>query len=199
MGEVGAYLIGSIAPIVGAAIVWARSRKFSGASAAIFAFTALSAAIAVVGSTEPKVLLYKDCAATAIVGLIFAGSCLMRRPVLFYFAQRYGTDGTHDGMAVFDLMWEQYPTFRRSMYAMSMVWAAAFLVQAAVTAVIIAVTDFDTGYLWDQILPIAAFAVAIVATIGLGRRAKAAGELAGQERRAAEAADAAAKEPGSEG
>ena len=79
-------------------MVWAKARKFSGASAAIFAFTALSATTALIGSTAPKALLYKDCAVTALIGLIFLASCVVaRKPVVFYMAQRWGTDGTHDG------------------------------------------------------------------------------------------------------
>lgn len=176
-GDVQAYLIGSIAPVLGALAVWIRSRAFSGASAAIFAFTALSAVVAVVGSTEPKVLLYKDCATTAIIGLIFVASCvLLRRPVVFYFAQRYGTDGTRDGMAAFDRMWTAYPTFRRSMYQISVVWGVVFLVQAGVTALIIAATPFSTGYDWDQILPIVAVVVAIAITVVIARRAQREGE-----------------------
>ena len=93
--DVVSYLVGSIAPVVGGSMVWAKARKFSGASAAIFAFTALSAVIALIGSTEPKVLLYKDCAVTALIGLIFLGSCALgRKPLVFYMAQRYG-DGWH--------------------------------------------------------------------------------------------------------
>ncbi|MGH9098948.1 MAG: hypothetical protein ACRDV8_01815, partial [Acidimicrobiales bacterium] len=65
--DVVSYLMGSIGPVVGGFAVWAKARKFSGASAAIFAFTAISAIIAVAGSTSPKVLLYKDCATTALV------------------------------------------------------------------------------------------------------------------------------------
>ena len=37
--DVGSYLAGSIAPILGALMIWAKARKFSGASAAIFTFT----------------------------------------------------------------------------------------------------------------------------------------------------------------
>ncbi len=171
--DVAAYLIGSLAPVLGAVAVWVRSKKFSGASAAIFAFTALSALIAVVGSTDSKVLLYKDCASTALVGLVFGLSCvLMRRPVVFYFAQRYGTDGTNEGMAAFDKMWVAYPLFRRSMYLISMVWAVVFLVQAGVTALIIASTSFSTAYNWDQILPIVAVVVAMVVTAMISRRAQ---------------------------
>ena len=39
----------------------------------------------------------------------------MARPVMFYSVQRYGTGGTHDGMAVFDRMWVVYPGFRRTL------------------------------------------------------------------------------------
>ncbi len=186
--DVTAYLVGSIAPVLGAVAVWIRSRKFSGASAAIFAFTALSAVVAVVGSTDSKVLLYKDCATTALVGLIFGLSCvLMRRPVMFYFAQRYGTDGTNEGMAAFDRMWVAYAGFRRSMYQISIVWAVVFLVQAGVTALIIASTSFNAAYDWDQILPIVALVVAMVLTVLISRRAQREGEA----RRAAAATSGA--------
>ncbi len=175
--DVVAYLVGSSAPVLGALVIWARSKKFSGASAAIFAFTALSAVVAIVGSTDPKVLLYKDCATTAVIGLVFGLSCvLMPRPVVFYFAQRYGTDGTSAGMSAFDKMWVAYPGFRRSMYQISIVWAAVFLVQAGVTALIIRSTTFNTAYTWDQTLPIVALGVAMVFTAIISRRAQRAGK-----------------------
>jgi hypothetical protein len=168
--DVVSYLAGSIAPVVGGLLIWIRARKFSGASASIFAFTALSAIIALLGSTNPKVLLYKDCATTALIGLIFLGSCfLARKPVIFYMAQRYGTDGTHDGMATFDKMWRTYPDFRTGMYVISCWWAALFLIQAAVTALIIHQSSFSTAYNYDQILPFAAFGLGILGSIALGR------------------------------
>ena len=72
--DVVSYLAGSIGPVVGGLAIWIKARKFSGASAAIFAFTAVSAIIALIGSTNPKVLLYKDCAATALIGLTRCGA-----------------------------------------------------------------------------------------------------------------------------
>lgn len=180
--DVGAYLAGSVAPIVGAGVVWIRARKFSGASAAIFAFTVLSALVAIAGSTAPKVLLYKDCGVTAAIGLIFGLSCLFApRPVLFYFAQRYGTDGTREGMAVFDKMWMAYAGFRRSLYLISIAWASIFLLQAGVTAAIIAATPFSTGYNYDQILPIVAFVLAMAITAVLSARAKKEGQARSRE------------------
>ena len=168
--DVVSYLVGSIAPVLGGIAIWIRARKFSGASAAIFAFTFISAVIALVGSTSPKVLLYKDCAATALIGLVFLGSCLVaRKPVVFYLAQRYGTDGTHEGMSTFDLMWDNYPDFRRGMYVTSYLWATLFLVQAALTALIIDQTNYGTAYNYDQVLPVVAIALGLVGSIAIGR------------------------------
>src|SRR5450755_1949988 len=118
--DVVSYLVGSIGPVVGGLAIWAKARKFSGASASIFAFTVISGVIALVASTDPKVLLYKDCATTALIGLIFLGSCVVvRKPLVFYMAQRYGTDGTREGMMTFDAMWENYQDFRTGMYVTS--------------------------------------------------------------------------------
>jgi hypothetical protein len=168
--DVVSYLIGSIAPVVGGFMIWAKARKFSGASAAIFAFTALSAIVALVGSTAPKVLLYKDCATTALIGLIFLGSCVLaRRPVVFYMAQRYGTDGTHDGMANFDTMWDTYRDFRTGMYVISYLWATLFLIQAAGTALIIRQTSYSTAYNYNQTLPLVATGLGILGSIAIGR------------------------------
>ncbi len=168
--DVGSYLAGSIAPVLGALMIWAKARKFSGASAAIFTFTVLSAVIALAGNTAPKVLLYKDCAATALIGLVFLGSCVVgRKPVVFYLAQRYGTDGTHEGMSVFDTMWDTYDQFRQAMYVTSYLWAALFVVQASATALIIHEVPYATAYNYDQLLPFVATALGIVGSIAIGR------------------------------
>jgi hypothetical protein len=168
--DVVSYLVGSIGPVVGGLAIWIKARKFSGASASIFAFTAVSAIIALIGSTDPKVLLYKDCATTALIGLIFLGSCvLVRKPLVFYMAQRYGTDGTHDGMATFDKMWSAYQDFRTGMYVISYWWAALFVSQAVVTALIIRQTRFSTAYNYDQILPLVAIGLGILGSIAIGR------------------------------
>ena len=189
MGASGAvsYLVGSIAPVLGGFAIWIRARKFSGASAAVFAFTFISAVVALIGSTSPKVLLYKDCAATGLVGLVFLGSCVLaHKPVAFYLAQRYGTDGTHEGMSTFDAMWDAYPDFRRGMYVTSYLWAVLFLIQAASTALIIRQSNYSTAYNYDQLLPVAAIALGLVGSIAIGRyfatKGKSRGALADAQR-----------------
>lgn len=169
--DVASYLVGSIGPVVGGFVIWAKARKFSGASASIFAFAVVSAIITLlVGGATPKVLLYKDCVATALVGLIFLGSgVLARKPVVFYMAQRYATDGTHDGMAVFDTMWDIYRDFRKGIYVSNYFWAALFLIQAGGTALIIRATSYSTGYTYSQILPLVATGLGILGSIVIAR------------------------------
>lgn len=175
---VTSYLVGSLAPVIGGLMVWARSRKLSGASVAILAFTAISAGIAFVGSTSPKMLLYKDCAATAVIGLVFLVSCLLaRKPLAFYMAQRYGTNGTREAMAVFDALWEKSRDFRTCLYRISYLWAVLFVVQAAGTALIIYETRYADGYNYDQILPWAAIGLGVAGSLAMGRRLKLNGGL----------------------
>ncbi|MGN6722680.1 MAG: VC0807 family protein [Marmoricola sp.] len=175
--DVTSYLVGSLAPVAGGLMVWARARKFSGASAAIFAFTALSAGIAFIGSTSPKMLLYKDCAATAAIGLVFLVSCVLaRKPLAFYMAQRYATDGTREAMAMFDALWNLSRDFRTCLYRISYLWAALFVVQAAGTALIIYLTRYSDGYTYDQVLPWVAIGLGVACSLALGQRLKRKGD-----------------------
>jgi hypothetical protein len=168
--NVVSYLVGSIGPLVGGLAIWVKARKFSRASASIFAFTAVSAILALIASSTPKVLLYKDCATTALIGLIFLGSTIVaRKPLVFYFAQRYGTDGTHDGMAIFDTMWDTYRDFRAGMYVTNYLWAALFVLQAGGTALIIDQSTYSTAYTYNQILPLLAAALGIIGSVAIGR------------------------------
>lgn len=94
---------------------------------------------------------------------------LAHKPLVFYFAQRYGTDGTRDGMAIFDLMWDIYRDFRAGMYVSSYLWAALFLVQAAGTALIVDHTSYSTAHNYNQILPLVAIALGVIGSIRIGR------------------------------
>jgi hypothetical protein len=168
-----AYLIGSIGPLLGTLVVWRRTRQLSGASLAILAFTVLSAVAALAGSHNPEMLLYKDAVVTGLVGVILAGSMLFPRPLAFYFGQRYATDGTRDGMESWNRLW-RYRQFRRAQYAITVVWAVVFLLEALVKAYIIHSTGFNAAYRWTQILPFAAAAIATVLTVVIGKHYRAA-------------------------
>lgn len=166
--DAAAYFAGSVGPLLGSLAVWLRARQLSGASVAILAFTVLAAVAALVGSHNPDALLYKDAVVTGLVGLVFAASMLFPRPLAFYFGQRYGTDGTHEGMQAWARRW-RHDAFRQANYAITAVWAGSYLLEAAGKAYIIHSAGFDSAYTWAQLLPWTAVGVATLLTIAIAR------------------------------
>ncbi len=173
--DVGAYLWSCAPPLVGAVVYYLRTRDLSGASIAILAFNALSAVVAVVGRTDAKMLLYKDSFATGLIGLIFLATLFFGKPLAYWFGQRFAGGGTREGDAWWESLWDAYPGFRRSQRLITAVWAVVLLLESGVKAIAIRVSDYRTGFVWDQVLPIVAFAVALALTLVIGRRSQAEG------------------------
>lgn len=172
---IAAYLWASIVPVLGIGIYALRARAFSGASAAILAFTLLSVVVAFVGRTDAKALLYKDSAVTGVVGLIFLGSLAVPRPLAYYFGQRFSTDSTPAGVAWWASLW-QYAPFRLAMRLITTIWGAAYVLEAVIKAVIVHALNYNAAYIWTQILPYAAAGVALVGTVVIARATKRYGE-----------------------
>lgn len=184
--NVGAYLWSCAAPLIGAVVYYLRTRDLSGASIAILAFNALSALVAVVGNTDAKMLLYKDSFATGLIGLIFLATLFLAKPLSYWFGQRFAGGGTREGDAWWEAMWDAYPGFRRSQRLITVVWAVVLLLEAVVKAIAIRLSDYRTGFVWDQVLPVIAFGIALALTVlislrsqAAGRRRRAAAELQG--------------------
>lgn len=167
--DFAAYMWSLLPPVIGGLIYWARTRHASGASAAILAFNLLSAAVAFFGSHDSKVLLYKDCAVTGIIGVLFAASLLMPRPLTFWFGQRFATDGTPASLAWWDGLW-QYPQFRHLQRLINVIWAVIMIFEAGLKAFTIAHTSFKNGYMATQVIPIAATVIGVTLTMMLAKR-----------------------------
>ena len=179
------YLAGSIAPILGALMIWAKARKFSGASAAIFAFTWFRRSSRWSAAPPPRCFCTRTARQRPSIGLVFLGSCVVaRKPVAFYLAQRYGTDGTHEGMSIFDKMWDNYrrvpPSDVRHQLSLGCFVPRPGRPRPRSSSVTI---RYGTAYNYDQILPFAATALGIVGSIAIGRyftkRGRARAALAG--------------------
>lgn len=120
-------------------------------------------------------LLYKDSFATGLIGLIFLATVFGGRPLAYWFGQRIAGGGTREGDAWWEDMWDTYPTFRRSQRVITAVWAVVLLLEAVVKAIAIRLSDYQTGFVWDQILPVVAFVIALALTIWIAKRSQAEG------------------------
>lgn len=165
-----AYLLSGAWPVVEVGISIATTRRVDELSIIILVFLALSI-VAALALNSPKLLLVKGAAGTGLSGLVFLGSLLLPKPLAFYFGRRYATDGTVAGAAWWDGLW-QYPSFRRSQRAITIVWAVAFLGDAIVRLLLIATLPFSTSVVVAPFVLVVAIAAGVTITIGIGKRTR---------------------------
>lgn len=169
-GPVAAYVWASVAPLAGMGIYFVKTHDFSGASIAIMAFNLLSAGVAIIGNTSPKMLLYKDCFATAIIGIVFAATLVVGKPLAYHYGQRFWGGSSPEGIAWWRGLW-RYAEFRATLRLVTALWAVLLLVDSAVTAVAIRLSTYHQGYVWDQLLWVVLGGLGLLLTIWISRRA----------------------------
>jgi hypothetical protein len=103
-------------------------------------------------------------------GVICLASLATPRPLMFHFAlESNGGIESRRGKEFAD-RW-RYAAFRRVFVVMTVVWGAAFVVQAAVSAAIIEATFTEKAILINKILPYLFLGVLGGWTVGYGMRA----------------------------
>lgn len=169
--HVYAYLAASIGPLIGGIIQHVRQKSFSGISALILAFNLAAALATLVGGTDERLLLVKGSVITGIFGLLFLGSLALGKPLAFYFGQRFGTDGTEEGVSYWNGLWK-YPTFRASQRYITIVWGVVFLLEAIIRIVAAYSLPFTTAYWLSNALPFVALAICLTATFVIASRTR---------------------------
>lgn len=175
--EFFAYLLAGIGPLFGMGISMLRTRRLGGVSIIILAEILVSAAVALIGSHDPNILLLKDSAETGGFGLVVLISALpvFPKPLMFFFGLKFGTDGTAQGVAYFYDLWDKYASFRRSQYLITIVWGVGSLVEAGLKAAGVYAFSYDTAYTFNRIAPFVVFAGLILWTISYAARVRRAG------------------------
>lgn len=171
LAEVGSYLLAAVVPVLGLGVYFLRYRTLSAASFLILGFTLLSAAAALLALSDAEILLFKDVAVTAMVGLLFLVSLVWGKPLSFYFGQRFAAAGTPAGRKWWYGLW-QYEGFRKLQRQITIVWAVVFLIEAAIKLVVVNGSSFDQAFIFVQVLPFAAVGVAMWLTVWIGNSAR---------------------------
>ncbi|MFF3454685.1 VC0807 family protein [Streptomyces sp. NPDC002730] len=192
--EVPALLLISCWPLVELTIYFAMKRRVDEFSMLIL-ITLLLGAVSALAYNSAKLLFLKDSALTGLLGLAFLVSLTLKRPLIFYFGRKFGTDGTPDGIADWNAMWDKYPGFRTGQRRLTIVWGVTFLAEAGVKAGLVYVLDTETMVGVSNVLPIVILAGLMVYTIRAGKKGRARREAA-EAAAAAEAAGAEAEAAG---
>jgi hypothetical protein len=121
-------------PVIATLVSIARTRSLDG-------LALISLILIVVGllgsllSGSPRFHLVKESVLTAVLGIAFAVSLVLPRPLAFFFGRQFATGGDPARVQIWNGYWV-YPQFRRVQYTITVAWAAILLVDAGTRVVL---------------------------------------------------------------
>lgn len=124
MSSLAALSVATLVPLAENLLYLAKHRKLD-AFGSLMLFTFILTFVLVLLGGSEKILLVRESLITASVGLVFLGSLLFRRPLMFYLAERFV------GRSQFAANWN-YAYFRFVMRLMTFVWGLILTAEAAV-------------------------------------------------------------------
>ncbi|MFI1912846.1 VC0807 family protein [Nocardia sp. NPDC020380] len=167
-----ALLIGTL--VSGLRMVWVGVRQRRLDPFALFLLALFGASLALTFATgDARFVLVKDCAMSGTAGLVFVGSCIIKRPLAFYAAQRFARSaGTaeqeeFEATAKTGAMWARW-------YRVSLVWGIALLIDASLRIAAIYALPVRLAAPASQVLMVAVFALLFGWTVISARRNQAA-------------------------
>jgi len=187
VAAVPALVLSGVLPAVGVISGIIRHRRVDAVGVLVLAGIVVGAILGLV-SDNPKLVLDEGSVSTGVFGLICLGSLATDKPMMYRFALEFIGPDSERGREFADL--RQYREFRRAFVVITVVWGAAYLLEAAARVVIVQETSAGTALGVSKVLPYAVAAVLIAWTVGYGRLQKRRGE------RMAAAYAAAAEEAG---
>jgi hypothetical protein len=170
---VAALILSGLFPVVGMIVGFIGHRRVDAVGVLVLAGIVVGAILGLV-SRNPKLVLDEGSVSTGVFGLICLGSLATDKPMMYRFALEFMGPDTERGREFADL--RQYKEFRRAFVVITVVWGAAYLVEAAVRVVIVQETSAGTALAVSKVLPYAVAAVLIAWTVGYGRYQKRQGE-----------------------
>ncbi|WSK70908.1 hypothetical protein OG295_23310 [Streptomyces sp. NBC_01276] len=187
--EFAALLISGAWAVLDTAIVVAWRRKLDEFALVTIVFLVITAVVSLIGAHSARALLIKDSGVTGLFGLLCLATLATARPLIFYFGRKFATDGTPESTAWWNGLW-QYEGFRTTMRRMTLVWGAAYVIEALVRIALAFALSTSTMVVISPFMIYGTMIGLAVWTTRYGKRSQAEGE-----RRAAEAAAQAAGQP----
>lgn len=170
VATVPALVAGSSFPLAFSLWEWSRARRVDFIAAISLFFIVLSAVASLITGSA-RFTLVKESFFTGLFGLVFFGSLLAPRPLMFYIARQSATGGDAERVRLWDDRW-QYPGFRRAMRVMTAIWGVTFVADALMRAGLVFLLSTSVFLVVSQLLFYTMFAATLFGTIAYGRRAQ---------------------------
>ncbi len=142
LGDVKALIASSVPPIVWSIVELIRKRRIDAISLMVIAGIVLGL-LAFIGGGSVKFLQLRENLVTAIIGLLFLGSVVVKRPIIYEFARAGEARRSPERAAAFEALRER-PGFRQTMVTMTIVWGIGLLLLTAVACVLVYALSIKT-------------------------------------------------------
>lgn len=192
-GAFRALLFSSAPPLLWSVIEFARHRRVDAVSVLALSGIVLSL-LAMLGGGGIQFLQLREKLVSGIIGLIFVGSALIRRPLIYELARASMRRKSSAEAEQFEAL-QVHAGFRRTMTVMTLVWGFGLLADVAVSVVLIYTISIRDYLIVNPILGYGTIGAISLWSYWYGQRMKRRGEA----RRAAAAAAAATASPSGEG
>ena len=183
LGEVRALLASSAPPIAWSLVEFARHRRLDALSLLVVSGIALSL-LAMIGGGGVKFLQLREKLVTGVIGLAFAGSALIGKPLIYELALATKRRKSPDEAEEFEAL-QAHAGFRRTMSVMTWVWGLGLLADVAVSVMLVFALSIREYLIVNPILGYGTMGALSLWSFLYGQRAKRRGE----ERRAKAAAE----------
>ena len=178
VATVPALVAGSVFPIANTAWSWLKTRRLDliGIISLIFILTSAAASL-LSGST--RFTLLKESLFTGLFGLIFLGSLLTPRPLMFLIARQFSTHGDPERIATWDGNWQNpgFRGFRHTFRVMTAIWGVMFVADALIRVALVFVLSVSVFLVVSQVLFYGMFALTFSGTMAYGQRQRKAAAL----------------------
>lgn len=124
---------------------------------------------------DPRVALLKDSVLTGVTGVVFLGSCVVGRPMMFALAKKMLPETRH---AEADRRWHDDPVYRRRLVVLSLIWGVILLTEALVRIVLVYALPVSVMVGVSHVLQLGAIGLAILCSIVYTRVARRQGRQA---------------------
>ena len=185
LGQVRALLASSALPILWSLIEFARHRRLDAVSALVVAGIALSL-LAMLGGGGVRFLQLREKLATGVIGLVFVGSAVIGKPLIYQLARASMRRKSEDEAHKFEAL-QVHAGFRRTMTIMTLVWGFGFLADVAVSVVLVFALSIREYLIVNPILGYGTMGALALWSFLYGRRAKRRGEARAAAAAAAQA------------
>ncbi len=170
MSTVAALTISALWPAAELVLIYALHHRIDEFGVIALVYVGLTVATSVSFNSAHLVII-KDSALTGVVGIISLASLALSRPLMFYIGRKFATDGTPEGVAYWNGLW-QYPTFRHSQRVITTVWGLALVAEAGVRIALSYPLSTSDMVLVNSVLPAVATAGLVAWTITYGKRVR---------------------------